>query len=232
MPPTTVVTITVDGTTYRHQAYALGMDAENDPARAALAEFVAADDRPARRPSATPSSATEEPFVAEQYLIQAHAGRSGDARRRRRADDRAVAGGRAGAPRRRARRCAVVPADGVAPLFADATTLTFFTEPDGRTAPTSHTPCRRCHSSPAAPAEIVAASPPVVRVRRATAPMVTSRVGAGGVHPQRPRAAAAARRRRGRHAAGAEGAEPGRPARVHAGNVVSSDVLIDGSGRI
>ena len=37
----TVVTITVDGQTYTHQAYALGFDEETDPARQRLADFVA-----------------------------------------------------------------------------------------------------------------------------------------------------------------------------------------------
>ena len=39
--PDTVVTITVDGQTYTHQAYALGFDEETDPARQRLADFVA-----------------------------------------------------------------------------------------------------------------------------------------------------------------------------------------------
>lgn len=47
----TVVEITVDGVTYRHQAYALGLEggaaAETDPARKALAEFVEAASNPA-----------------------------------------------------------------------------------------------------------------------------------------------------------------------------------------
>ena len=60
--PDTVVTITVDGTTYRHQAYALGFDTESDPARANLAEFVAAmtdlPDDGRRRISSVPRSRT------------------------------------------------------------------------------------------------------------------------------------------------------------------------------
>ena len=39
--PTTVVTITVDGTTYAHAAYALDLEPETDPARRALSDFVA-----------------------------------------------------------------------------------------------------------------------------------------------------------------------------------------------
>ena len=77
---TTIVTITVGGTTYRHEAYALGFDAETDPARAALAEFVAAvSDLPATVGAA--ELGTEEAFVADDYLIQALPGRSGRARR-------------------------------------------------------------------------------------------------------------------------------------------------------
>ena len=49
------MTITVGGTTYRHQAYALGFDTEADPARANLAEFVAAMTDLRRRSAPTSS---------------------------------------------------------------------------------------------------------------------------------------------------------------------------------
>ncbi len=126
---TTIVTITVGGTTYRHEAYALGFDAETDPARAALAEFVAAvSDLPATVGDA--ELGAEEAFVADDYLIQAlpvdPAELGGDGL------EPAFVPWPADAPVRLvdAETCAVVPAAGVAPLFVDATTLTFFTEPN------------------------------------------------------------------------------------------------------
>jgi hypothetical protein len=68
--PDTVVTITVDGTTYRHDAYALGLDNEPDAARANLFEFVTA---------ATDLAGTvgegelggEAPLDSDSYLIRA-----------------------------------------------------------------------------------------------------------------------------------------------------------------
>ena len=95
----TVVTITVDGATYRHAAYALGMDVEEDPARANLAEFVnAMVDLPGT--VGEDQLGQEGPFAGEQYLLQAEPFDPRDVVGRRRADDRAVAGGRARAPRR------------------------------------------------------------------------------------------------------------------------------------
>ena len=128
---TTIVTITVGGTTYRHEAYALGLGAEgeSDPARVALAEFV---ESMTNLPETvgTAELGTEEPYASEQYLIQAMP------------VDRGAIGGDdieptfvawpADAPVRLvdAATCAAVPTAEFAPLFADATTLTFFTEPD------------------------------------------------------------------------------------------------------
>lgn len=68
--PTTVLVITVGGTTYRHEAYALGIDESEDPARAALEEFVVAL---ADLPAAVGPAALgpEEPFRASSYLLQA-----------------------------------------------------------------------------------------------------------------------------------------------------------------
>ena len=67
-----------------------------------------------------------------------------------RADDRAVAGRRAGAPRRRRGVCRGACRPRSPPLFDDATTLTFFTEAD-----VDRTPSPPCSSCPAAPAERV-----------------------------------------------------------------------------
>jgi hypothetical protein len=128
---TTIVSITVGGTIYRHEAYALGLgpDGETDPARQALAEFVdAVSDLPATVGDA--ELGPEEPFTSEQFLIQAMP------------VDRAAIGGDGveptfvpwptDAPTRLAdaASCAAVPAAEFGALFADATTLTFFTEVD------------------------------------------------------------------------------------------------------
>jgi hypothetical protein len=128
---TTIVVITVDGTTYRHEAYALGLDpdGETDPARRALGEFVAA----ASNLPATVGDAElglEEPYTSEQFLIQAYPvdpgaiGSDGI--------DPTFVPWPADAPVRLvdAAECAAVPVAEFGPLFADATTMTFFTEPN------------------------------------------------------------------------------------------------------
>ena len=129
---TTVVELTVGGTTYRHAAYALGLDTETDPARRALSDFVAAiSDLPATVGAG--ELGPEEPHQADAFLIQALP------------IDRAGIGGDdieptfvpwppdASVRLADAATCAVLPAaEGVA-LFADATTLTFFTEPEPTT---------------------------------------------------------------------------------------------------
>ena len=126
--PDTVVTITVGDTTYRHEAYALGIDTEDDPARAALAEFVAAmGDLPST--VGADQLGDEEPFVSEQYLIQATpidpATLSTDV-------EPTLQPWPADAPVRLAAAdvCAAVPVAEFEPLFADADTLTFFTDAD------------------------------------------------------------------------------------------------------
>ena len=68
--PDTVVTITVDGTTYRHVAYALGFDPESDPARASLFDFVTAATDLTGTVGADQLGA-EEPYESDTYLIQA-----------------------------------------------------------------------------------------------------------------------------------------------------------------
>ena len=124
----TVVTITIDGTTYRHEAYALGMDVEDDPARANLAEFVAAmSDLPTT--VGADELGPEQPFATDQYLIKASrvdpATLSTDV-------EPTIVPWPADAPVRLAAAdvCADVPVAEFEPLFAGATTLTFFTEAD------------------------------------------------------------------------------------------------------
>ncbi len=68
--PNTVVTFEVDGQTFVHSAYALGLDEETDPARQRLAEFVAdATTLTAVVPEGSLSEATQ--FVPAAYEIQA-----------------------------------------------------------------------------------------------------------------------------------------------------------------
>ena len=123
--PDTVVTITVDGTTYRHQAYALGIEDETDPDRAALAEFVAAmSDLPGL---VGDDVGEEEPYVAPEYLIRATpvdpATLSVDV-------EPTILPWPADASVRLAdaAECAVLPAAEGDALFVDATALTFFTD--------------------------------------------------------------------------------------------------------
>ena len=126
--PDTVVTITVDGTTYRHQAYALGFDTESDPARANLAEFVATmTDLPTT--VGDDQLGPEEPYAATTYLIQATPVDLDDDDVRRRADDRAVAGGCHGPSRRRRRVRRDARRRGRAPVRRRHQ-LTFFTDGD------------------------------------------------------------------------------------------------------
>ncbi|MET0459117.1 MAG: hypothetical protein ABW195_07710 [Ilumatobacteraceae bacterium] len=126
--PDTVVEITVDGTTYRHQAYALGIDDEDDPARAALAAFVAAMSDLTTTVGAD-QLGPDGPYVSEDYLIQATpidpATLSVDV-------EPTLQPWPADAPVRLAdaAECAEVPVAEFEPLFADATVLSFFTESD------------------------------------------------------------------------------------------------------
>ncbi len=123
----TVVTITVDGTTYRHQAYALDIEPESDPARANLSTFVAA--MTDLQSTVGDELGTDEPFVPPAYLIRATpidlATTTFDV-------EPTIEEWPADAPVRLAdaAECAELPvADGEA-LFADATQLTFFTDAD------------------------------------------------------------------------------------------------------
>jgi hypothetical protein len=129
--PDTVVTIAVDGEVYTHRAYALeieGPGTEDDPARANLAEFVAAM---SDLPSTVGDSelGPEEPFETDQYLIRATPADPEAAATE--GIEPTVVPWPADAPVRLAdaAECAPVPVATFEPLFADATTLTFFTEP-------------------------------------------------------------------------------------------------------
>ena len=123
----TVVTITVDGTTYHHQAYALDIEPESDPARADLSTFVAAmTDLPS---TVGDELGTDEPFVPPAYLIRAT---PIDLSTTTFDVEPTIEEWPADAPVRLAdaAECAELPvADGEA-LFADATQLTFFTDGD------------------------------------------------------------------------------------------------------
>jgi hypothetical protein len=126
--PDTVVEISANGTTYVHRAYALGINAETDPARAALADFVAQatgdwlyGDNPELGP--------EQPYTSEAFLIRASevGDYTGDI-------EPTIVDWPADASVRLADagECAAIPAAEVGALFADANQLTFFAE-DGIT---------------------------------------------------------------------------------------------------
>jgi hypothetical protein len=124
--PDTVVAIAANGETFVHRAYALGINDETDPARKALADFVAA---------ATgdwlngPEIGAQEEYTSETYLIRAsEAGEySGDI-------EPTVVDWPTDVSVRLvdAAECVAVPAAEVGDLFADANQLTFFAD-DGIT---------------------------------------------------------------------------------------------------
>lgn len=126
--PDTVVRITVEGVTYEHRAYALDMEApraEADEARANLSAFVAAATDLATTVGAD-ELGTEEPYVAEQVLVQSYPVAGGEL-----ADsdtpptvvdwpaDSSIA-------LTEASECAAIPAEEAEALFADATQATVF----------------------------------------------------------------------------------------------------------
>ena len=126
--PDTVVEIAANGETFVHRAYALGISDETDPARAALADFVAQatgdwlyGDNPELGP--------EAPYTSDTFLIRASevGDYTGDI-------EPTVVDWPADASVRLADagECAAVPAAEVGDLFADANQLTFFAE-DGIT---------------------------------------------------------------------------------------------------
>jgi hypothetical protein len=124
--PDTVVDITVGGRTYHHQAYALGIDEETDPARQHLLEFVNAMTDLEGTVGAA-ALGTDEPYQPADYLIQAT---PTDPATLDVDIEPTIVPWPQDAPVRLAdaAECAVLPADVAGPLFADATTLTFFTD--------------------------------------------------------------------------------------------------------
>ena len=124
----TVVMLTVDGTIYRHQAYALGLDDERDPDRANLAEFVAAvTDLPTT--VGADQLGPDEPYAAEEYLIQSRAVNPEDG-------DTEIAPTVVDWPADASVRladawdCVAVPVAEFEPLFRDANQLTYFRDAD------------------------------------------------------------------------------------------------------
>ena len=126
----TVVILSVNGQTYEHCAYALGMGApETSPARKALADFVAAvGDLPAVAGAA--NLGTEKLFVAESYRIQASVVTEADLANYDQTTPpvKVAWPADAGVSLATAETCAVVPASKVDAVFKTATQLTFFTE--------------------------------------------------------------------------------------------------------
>ena len=126
--PYTVVTISADGATYEHEAYALGIggDAETDEARAQLASFVAAATDIVNAAGAD-TLGPEVPYETTSYLIRATVADEATA-----PDDIApeIVDWPADAPVRLAdaRECATVPAESFTDLFASATQLTWFAD--------------------------------------------------------------------------------------------------------
>lgn len=124
----TVVEIAANGEVYRHQAYALGLDAEDDELRAELSAFVAeatGDWLYGDNPELGPESA----FASDTFLFRALevGDYQGDI-------EPTVVDWPAAATVRLADagECAAIPASEVGDLFADANQLTFFSE-DGMT---------------------------------------------------------------------------------------------------
>jgi hypothetical protein len=123
----TVVTISANGDTYEHRAYALGTRGdETDAARAELASFVerASDIVTA---AGADTLGPELPFEATSYLIRATAADEATA-----PDDigPTIVDWPADAPVRLAdaEECATVPAESFTDLFATATQLTWFAD--------------------------------------------------------------------------------------------------------
>lgn len=126
--PDTVVEVAANGTSYRHQAYALGIDSDNStPARNALNEFVIAmSDLPAV--AGAEHVGNEEPFAPTSFRVRAtpvdpaQFTDPSPTIREWSADTGIVLA--------QASNCAVADATKVAALFAEANQLTFFTEAD------------------------------------------------------------------------------------------------------
>ncbi len=142
--PNTVVRITVDGTTYTHDAYALGFEEESDSGRANLFEFVTAATDLAGTVGQD-QLGTEGPMASDTYLIRATpidlATLTTDV-------PATTVEWPADASVRLAdaSECTELPAAEGDPLFTDANELTFFTEGGVtyRVAATLAVPGRAC----------------------------------------------------------------------------------------
>lgn len=121
--PDTVVTITVGGETYAHAAYALGLEPETDPARVALADFVATMTDPGG--TIGTELGPDEEYEPAAYVISAEAV---DLATMTFEVEPTVQPWPADAPVRLADvgDCSEIPAEPLQALFADANQLTFF----------------------------------------------------------------------------------------------------------
>lgn len=131
--PFTIVTISANGATYEHNAYALGLrgdGTETDEARANLAAFVEQANDVVTAAGAD-TLGPEEPFEATSYLIRA---RVADASALDGDIEPTMVDWPADAPIRLAdaSECATLPVEGFADLFASANQLTWYVE-DGIT---------------------------------------------------------------------------------------------------
>lgn len=124
--PDTVVTISANGETYEHRAYALGIDTETDELRSALADFVA-EATGDWLYSDNPELGAEEPYVPEQFLIRATPVTDLSVYE---IEPTIVPWAEDIARLTDAVECLALPADVGTQLFSDATQLTFFQEGD------------------------------------------------------------------------------------------------------
>jgi hypothetical protein len=149
----TIVTITVNGETFEHRAYALGLGggpdgAETDTPRARLFDFVVAAMELASDPAAD-EIGPEEPYRTDSYLIRALAAETTDPTGDAPIDiEPALVDWPSDAPVRlaAAAECAEVPTNHFAQLFEDANQLTRFVD-DGvaySLAVTPRVPGRSC----------------------------------------------------------------------------------------
>jgi hypothetical protein len=153
--PDTVVTVTVDGRSYEHRAYALGLGGgpdggETDEDRVRLFDFIAAATDLVTDPVANEVGA-EEPYRSDSYLIRAQKVETpeptGDALI---GIERTLVDWPSDAPVRLAAagECAEVPTDRFAQVFEDANQLTRFVD-EGvaySLAVTPRVPGRSCSS--------------------------------------------------------------------------------------
>jgi len=126
--PNTVVEISANGQTFVHNAYALGINEETDPARKALADFVAAATGDWLY-GPNPEIGPQEQYASDAFLIRASevGDYTGDI-----APTVVDWPADASVQLADASECAAVPATEVADLFANANQLTYFAE-DGIT---------------------------------------------------------------------------------------------------